>query len=270
MGAMVLYRRLQRFWYAWWLLLLTACGAPASVVPTNTRLPTVTPWSTASPTTPTIVPTARATLVATLPPTVVPTPTTLPDDGSGRPVNMQELDLALEPFGALGDPQAPVTIIEFSDFGCQFCRQYALQVFPRLRTEFIDSGKLYYVYKHLPVVSMRGVEAAEAAECAGEQQQYWEMHDQLWLNPAEWNVDPEAAQQVFVQYGVNLGLAAEPLRACLNEKRHAVAVDQDVNEAFRLNIRSTPVFIINRRVLIGSHSYETFVELIQEELAKQP
>ncbi|NJO84408.1 MAG: thioredoxin domain-containing protein, partial [Blastochloris sp.] len=113
---------------------------------------------------------------------------------------MEALQLGGERFATLGDPAAPITMVEFSDHGCPYCGRYHQTVFPTIKEQYIDTGKIYYVYKDYPVVSLQGGLAAQAAECAGEQDRYWEMHGKLFETPPEWNDSQDAAIAAFRRY----------------------------------------------------------------------
>ncbi|NJK79205.1 MAG: DsbA family protein [Chloroflexaceae bacterium] len=242
-------------------MLLTACGGsvapPAPVVeqPPLARLPTVTPEL------PTVPPPPTEEAPAPTAPPTVPPAATAPPAPTATP------GLKPETYATLGDPNAPITIYEFSDFGCPSCRQYNLFTFPTLREQYIDTGKVYYVYKNYPIVSSNGGLAAQAAECAGEQQGYWAMHAQLFRDPAAWNGDEASAVQVFSEYATALGLDGAVLAQCVSEGRYKADVDSDFEEGLDIGIFGTPTFIINRKLLSGAQSANVFIEVIEGELA---
>lgn len=248
-------------------LLAAGCSSAAisqsTPVPTLVRLPTVTPAASTAVTGPTRLP-------AVSQPTATQaraTPTATPAISSAGAVtaSMARLGLGPEQYAALGDPNAPVTIVEFSDFGCRFCRMYARMTFPQLKTEFIDSGQVYYVYKDLPVVSNQGDLAAQAAECAGAQGRYWEMHAQLFADPGEWDRNVAAARTAFARYAQTYDLDAAVFEQCLDEGLFAADIRQDFEEAQALRIFGTPAFFINGKLLSGAHPFETFAEIIAAE-----
>lgn len=258
---------MQRLGYVLLAMVLAGCGAPAApaaVAEPTTTAPaiTVVPVATAPPppaaptTTPPAAPTPASTPAIPATATVVaaaPTPTP---------------SLQQERYSTLGNPNAPITIYEFADLGCPSCRQYHLFTFPTIRERYIDTGQVYYVYKDYPIVSSQGGLAAQAAECAGEQGQYWAMHHQLFLDPAAWNASPEAAQQVFAAQATALGLDAPALLTCVSEARYQADVDGDFEEGLSIGIFGTPTFIINRKLMAGAQSAETFIEVIERELAQ--
>lgn len=253
------------------LLLLGACtGGPvrtAETVPTLERLPTVTPVRPTRPATPR--PSATPFLTAT--PTVpLPTPTLLITDEGPVTPSMAQLNLGAERYAALGDPAAPITIVEFSDFGCSFCRRFALTTFPALREEYIDTGKVYYVYKDLPVVSPRGDLAAQAAECAGEQGHYWELHQQLFLlDPDTWNSTDAAAMAAFRQAATDVAIDPDALEQCIAAETYSDDVRRDFEEGQALRIFGTPAFFINGKLLSGGQPIEVLREILEDELAAE-
>lgn len=273
------------------LLLLTACVAPWIAVEapvdsqsqppqtagpavvleemaTTTPLPTVTPIDSVAPS-----PTASIVAASAAPDEATSTPVlqtvtpelTVPENAAPSPTP----GLEFEEYARLGDPNAPVTIYEFSDFGCPACRQFALNTFPVLKAEYIDTGLVQLIYKDYPIVSQYGGMAAQAAECSGEQGVYWEMHDLLFNAPEEWNVSPEAALATFGRYGQALGIDADALVECVASERYKADVDRDVEEAMSIGWFGTPTFFINRKMLSGAMPPEVFREVIDRELGGQ-
>lgn len=253
--------------------LLAACGGAfgGAATPTRAPLPTVTPFPTRAPATATALPRPTHAATPSPAPTKLAATTSVTNTEDGPVTNwMAALDLAAERYAALGDPAAPVTLIEFADFGCPNCRQHALKSFPELRSKYIDTGKVYYVYKDLPVVSVRGDMAAQAAHCAGEQGSYWPYHERLWLAPSEWDRSEAQALAVLTGYARDLQLDAAALEACVRDGRYAPDIQRDADEAFALGIQATPIFVLNDRVIIGSQPLEVFERAIEEVLAAQP
>ncbi|WP_025746052.1 DsbA family protein [Kallotenue papyrolyticum] len=236
------------------LALLVACSA----LPRQPEPPPMALLPTVTPVTPTALPTPTAT---------APSPTTVASDSARA--KLAELAIAPEEYAWQGDPAAPVTIIEYSDYGCPFCRIYAATTFPALKERYIDSGVVFYIYKDFPVVSEQGALAAQAAECAGAQGGYWPMHHKLFANPGEWNVDAAQALPILQRYAGALELDAAALRTCLTDQRYADEVRADLEEGWRLGLNGTPAFIINGKLLSGAHQIDTFATIIAQELAER-
>jgi len=255
------------------LAVLTSCvgraqnGTAAQQPTPRPPLPTITPEAPTAPVTPSPRPTARPTPAPTA---SLPAPSRAVTQTAEGPVTMRmaALGLAAKRYAALGDPQAPVTVIEFADFGCMYCREFALTVFPSIRARYIDTGKIYYIYKDLPVVSQRGDLAALAAQCAGEQGDYWGMHAQLSIDPREWDGSDEQALASFRRYAAALRLKPGPLERCVSSGRYRAELQHDMDDAERLGIRNTPIFVIDNRVLIGAQPFEVWQEALDQALER--
>lgn len=141
-----------------------------------------------------------------------------------------------------GSPEAPLVLVEFSDYQCPFCRRHAQQVLPELLKNYVDTGKVRYAMKQFPLVSLhpQAELAARAALCAGDQDDYWEMHDALF----SWSgaLSPAALETRAGELGMDAGAFA----ACVDEGRHAdtVAADQALGQ--KLGVRGTPNFFLGK------------------------
>lgn len=168
----------------------------------------------------------------------------------------------------LGDPGAPVTIVEFSDYECSFCSRHFQQTWPLLQAEFVDTGRVRYMFKDFPIAGLhpQAFRAHEAARCAGEQGTYWAMHDQLFTKQRSWAGRADNAS-VFERYAAQLGLDAGAFEDCLASDRWSGAVNADISEGASLGVRGTPNFFIDGYPLVGAQPYETFQFAI--ELAEQ-
>ncbi|MBA3614258.1 MAG: DsbA family protein [Nitrospirales bacterium] len=142
----------------------------------------------------------------------------------------------------LGEIDAPVTIVEFSDYQCPFCQRYSLTVFPVLKREYIDTGKVRYVFRDFPLSSIhqQAEKAHESAHCAGEFNQYWEMHDALFQNQKDLTVPS------LKQYAADLGLDPTTFESCLDSGKYQAGIQQDVDDGAAAGIRGTPSFFIGK------------------------
>jgi protein-disulfide isomerase len=176
----------------------------------------------------------------------------------GAPVS--RITVALDGVPARGPAAAPVTIVEFSDFHCPFCKQ-AQALLAELRTRYTDRVRL--VYKHLPLDRLHPTarRAAEASECANDQAKFWEYHDRLFAG------EPDGSPEKLRGLAQDLGLDVAAFGRCLDAGTHRARVQRDVDEAERLGITFTPAFFVNGRLVFGQNIRETFVRLIDEELA---
>jgi protein-disulfide isomerase len=182
--------------------------------------------------------------------------------------------LVLPPGGAVrGNPKAKLTMIEYTDFECPFCARYARESYAQLMREYVDTGRVRYMVRHLPLESIhpnaRG--AAGAAECARQQGRFWEVHDRLFAGP------PALGRAALEQTAASLGLAMPAFRQCLNDPATARVVTRDLEEAARAGIAATPSFIIGTtepdgsvralRRLSGAQPYATFKAALEGLLA---
>ena len=151
-----------------------------------------------------------------------------------------------------GDPNAPILMVEFSDFGCPYCAQHALETFPTLDEEYVSTGKVFY--KYVPFVMgmfPNGDRAARAAECAGEQDHFWPMHDSVYAHQADWKRGGNAD-------GVLRGLAAQVVAdgerwaSCYAAGRQGDRTAAANAGARRLGVRATPTFFVNGQMVEGA------------------
>ncbi len=168
---------------------------------------------------------------------------------------------------SIGDPNAPVTIIEFTDYQCPFCERHFRQTYPELKANYIDTGLVRYVFKDFPLMSIhpQALEAAQAARCAGEQEAYLGMHDMLFANQDEWN-NRSNAVEIFTRYADELQLDVDLFVQCLSSGKYETAVLNDVEEGTQLGVRGTPAFFINGYLLSGAQPYNVFEQAINSFL----
>ncbi|MFO7682671.1 MAG: DsbA family protein [Chloroflexota bacterium] len=160
---------------------------------------------------------------------------------------------------AFGDLDAPITIVEYTDYQCPFCTRHFAETLPGLKENFIDTGKVYYAIKDFPLTSIhpQAVKAHEAARCAGEQEAYLPMHDMLFAQQAEWSGNPGAVD-VFLGYAAELELDTAVFAECLNSGRLETAVLDNLNEGMSFGVSGTPAFFINGILVSGALPYESF------------
>ena len=170
---------------------------------------------------------------------------------------------------ALGDPKAPVTIIEFGDYQCPFCRQFWRETFPRLKKEYIDTGKVRFVYRDFPQSAPHpeAMISAIAAECAGDQDKYFEYHDKIFREQDRRGRDVVRYRAAELKrWAVDLKLDTAAFDECLDSERHKDEVSKDYNDMQGLGFDGTPIFFVNGRVLAGAHPFGTFQKVIEELL----
>lgn len=174
----------------------------------------------------------------------------------------------LDRFGvSLGSPEAPVVVREFADYQCPGCAAFAESV-QRLRREYIDSGKVRFVYFDFPLAQHRNaVPAARAARCAGDQQGYWPMQEQLFTGQSRWSGLADALP-VFSSYAGQIGLDVARFEACMRSVRHRDAVERSLAVARELRLSSTPsVFVDN--VQLTRPGWYQLSGVVERQLARE-
>lgn len=162
-----------------------------------------------------------------------------------------------------GDENAPVTIVEWSDFECPFCTRFYQQTLSQIEENYIRTGKVKFVYRDFPLsFHANAQKAAEAAECAGEQGKFWEMHDKLFEEGVSNGVSS------FKQFAGDIGLDTSKFNDCLDSGKMADEVQKDMADGAAVGIRGTPGFIINGQLVSGAQPFSVFQQLIEAELAK--
>ena len=161
-----------------------------------------------------------------------------------------------------GAREAPVTIVEFSDYQCPFCKRSQSTIKQLLRQY---TGKVKLAFRDFPLRSIHPLaqKAAEAARCAGDQGKYWEYHDVLFAKA------PELEVAGLKQYAATLGLDMTQFNECLQRDKYATPVEQDVQQGNRLGVSSTPTFFVNGRPVLGAQPFSVFERVIEEELRNQ-
>ena len=175
-----------------------------------------------------------------------------------------------------GNPNARVTLIEFSDYECPFCARYTRETWPLLEKEYVTTGKVRYVFRNFPIPKLhnQAMKAHEAALCAGEQGRYWEMHDLLFAK------SPAIEQTALIDYAARTGLKADQFQTCLSGGKHLARIRLDITEAQGVGVTGTPTFFLGKTVptpgkmqplivLKGNQPYLAFKQAIDGLLARQ-
>lgn len=169
-------------------------------------------------------------------------------------------EIPTEGFPSLGPADAPITVVEFSDFQCPFCRRWHDQTYEPLLAAY--PGQIRIVYRHLPLVSIHpdAFSAAEAAMCAGDQNVFWQYHDKLFSSESLGNA-------VYEQYARELSLDIPKFADCMTEHKFEGAIQADSDFALNLGVSSTPTFFVNGLAVVGAQPLDVFKQLIDKELA---
>lgn len=168
---------------------------------------------------------------------------------------------------SLGDPDAPLTVVEYSDFQCPFCQMVAVGILPQIQREYIDAGQVRFVYRHFPILGEESLGAALAAECAGEQDKFWQYHDVLFANQMGENRGAFAIDRLKT-FAHELGLDGAAFDACLDSERYLAKVQADRAEGQAQGVRSTPTIVVGESVIVGAKPWADFKAVIDRELSK--
>ncbi|MBI3286569.1 MAG: DsbA family protein [Chloroflexi bacterium] len=150
----------------------------------------------------------------------------------------------------LGSPTAGVVITEFADFQCPACGLLARETLPPLETEYIATGQVRLEFRHFAFIGPESEWAAQAAECAGEQGQFWAFHDLLFSRQAGENRGAFSKERLK-GFATELGLDGSTFNACLDSNRYAQKVEEDYRQGRELGVRATPTLFINGRKVEG-------------------
>ena len=170
---------------------------------------------------------------------------------------------------SMGDPNAPVKIEEFADFQCVYCAHFSQDTEPDLVREYIATGKVYFTYRNFAFIGPTSRYAAEASACAADQDKFWEYHDILYANQNESDASAFSSRRLEA-FAEGIGLQMDAFKACVADRTHSDAVNQDYAAAVAAGVESTPSFLVNGQLLVGAQPFSVFQTAIDAELAKTP
>ena len=191
-----------------------------------------------------------------------------PRKGAARPTTAK---VETKDSPSLGDPKAPITLVEFTDYQCPFCRRFYLNTLSEIKKEYIFKGKVRLVLRDLPLgFHANARPAAKAAHCAREQGKFWEMHDALFEGGGKLD------GKDFTRYAAKIGVDDSPFRECMESDRHKEDIDRDIEDAGKASINGTPGFVLGKTtdneiegsLISGAQSFTSFKRQIDRLLAK--
>ena len=198
-------------------------------------------------------------LQVVLKPEPTPVPTQPTPTAPLGPAPRVQVEIGNSP--VLGSEDAPVTIIEFSDFECPFCTRWYTETKGQLEEQYINTGKVKLVYMHYPLnFHPEAVPAALASECAYEQGKFWEYHDLIFENPGS------LGTASYKRWAGDLGLDQEQFDECYDSGKYDAEVKADLSEGQNAGIRGTPGFLVNGRLISGAQPFAVFQQAIEAEL----
>jgi protein-disulfide isomerase len=186
--------------------------------------------------------------------------------GDGTPplaeqtLTKKRYEIQTDGFPSVGPENAPVVIVEFSDFTCQYCGLFARTTFPALMSKY--SNEMRFVYRHAPLGPASSFEAAQASMCAYDQDYFWDYHNALFDN------QDRLGAGLYTEIAAGLELDLPAFHACLEDNDYMDLIETDLDFALTTGVRGTPTFFINGLALVGAQPTEVFAEIIDAELEK--
>lgn len=170
----------------------------------------------------------------------------------------------------LGNKDAKITIVEFSDFQCPFCRSFWSGTLPQIKRDYIDTGKARFVYKHYPLDFHPGAKpAAEGTECASDQGKFWEMHDKIFEEQAKQGQGTiQFTKQDIAKWATAIGLNMNQFNQCVSSGKYTKLVNDDFAYGSSLGVSGTPTSFINGKRIVGAQPFTSFQAVIEGLLKK--
>lgn len=192
----------------------------------------------------------------------------------GAPPEPQRATVTINGGGVMGKADAPLTIVEFSDYECPFCRRFEDQTLPKIKAQYIDTGKVRYVFRDFPLdqIHPQARKAAEAAHCAQDQGKYWEAHDLLFQKQQQLQTDELKA------HAKTLGLDTNAFNECLDKEKYAKLVQDNLDDGIKAGVRGTPSFFLGKTskdgkidglLISGARPFDDFRREIDRLLAEK-
>jgi len=185
------------------------------------------------------------------------------------------ISVSLDDDPVKGDSNAPITMIEFSDFQCPFCARFFTETLPLIQKNYIDTGKVKFVYRDFPLpdIHQNAIPAAIAAECADEQGMFWEYHNKIFENQLLWqDLDKQNVVRTFEQFAEELVLDTNTFNTCLESAKYLDEVQNDLNDGVSYGVTGTPGFFIGNEkigygMVSGAQPYAAFQQVFDQLLA---
>jgi protein-disulfide isomerase len=182
--------------------------------------------------------------------------------GAAQSPSLKDILASLEKGPLLGSASAPITIVEFSDFRCSFCKKFWADTLPKLKKSYFEKGTVQFVFRHFAILGKQSEQAALASECAAEQGKFWQYHDKLFANQAALGF----SESKLKGYAGELRLQQAKFDDCLTRGKYNSKVEQETVTAAYLGGRGTPMFLVNEWRLVGAQPFETFEKAIDQVL----
>jgi protein-disulfide isomerase len=169
---------------------------------------------------------------------------------------------------SLGAEDAPVVVVEYADFQCPYCEQFASATGRQLKEDYVEQGQVRFVFRHLAFIGDESTWAAEASECANEQGRFWDYHDKLFEEQAGEN-QGAFGKDNLKRFAAELGLDTEQFDQCFDSGEYRSKVREEVKEAQRRRISSTPSVLVNGQLIQNGSSYQVLQAAVEAALRRQ-
>ncbi|MDD5057534.1 MAG: DsbA family protein [Sideroxydans sp.] len=188
------------------------------------------------------------------------------------PAKPENLTLKADATFVLGSSDAPLTLVAYTDYQCPFCGRFEATTFPEIKKKFIDTGKLRFILRDLPLeFHPFALKAAQSVHCAGDQGKYWEMKELVFKNQNKIDVDALAG------YAKQLSLDSDTFKHCMDDGKHLQEINDEAKYAHSLGITGTPTFVLGKvvgdsvqgKMIVGAQPLAVFEAGIKEMLEKQ-
>ena len=181
---------------------------------------------------------------------------------SAHPMHAQEFPFPEYGF-TIGDPTAPVTVVEFADFGCGACAHYAVVTGPDVKKRLVETGRVRVRFRDFPIPSHpQSPDAHLAAACAGEQGQFYPMHDQIFFGQRDWTRQRRPERR-FRDYAEALRLDMDRYDSCVKDRLLLGQIEAAKQEGITVGVHSTPSFVVGGLLVVGALPYDSLVSLVE-------
>lgn len=183
-------------------------------------------------------------------------------DSTQNPNNIY-VDESIDVTYSKGNANAKVIVTQFGEYQCQFCSKFAIEILPKIQEDYIEPGKILFIFKDYPLPNKENSQkASEATYCAGDQgeEKYWEMHIKL-----SENYDSLELENIY-SYAEELGLQTNAFKTCLDSDKYKNLVLRNKQQGLRLDVNNNPTLIINNEKLVGLQPYENITKVIDTHL----
>ncbi|MBI4168227.1 MAG: DsbA family protein [Candidatus Aenigmarchaeota archaeon] len=187
----------------------------------------------------------------------------------------QRASVSIDDDPSLGDVNAPVTIVEFSDFQCPYCRASFREVLPELKANYVNTGKVRFVYRDFPLPFHPAAQpSAEAGECADDQGKFWEMHDKIFGEQDKQGTGTITFTDADLKsWAAEIGLDSVKFNSCMDSHKYKAEVAKDLSDGEAAGVQGTPTFFVGNAkdgyiIIPGAVSYSVFKQVVDQELQR--